>query len=1067
MTGSPEFIARMRLPAQPQAHPASMVYAGQARFTVLTSRLLRLEWSETGVFEDRGSLAFPHRYASPPSFTATTEQGVTTIATDALLLRYHHEAGSFSSQNLTITLLGMAPPHTWQPGQTNTGNLRGTASTLDLADGPVRLKEGLISRDGWSLVDDSRSVLLNAEHGWVEPRPAPAVQDWYFFGYGHDYPAALADYMRFGGQTPLIPRFVLGAWWSRYWAYTADELRDLVATFRAHDFPLDVLVVDMDWHTPDVWTGYTWNYELFPDPPAFLQWVHKQGLQVTLNLHPADGVRSFEAVYPAFARAMGIAPASGAPIPFRASDPQFMQQYFELLHHPLEEQGVDFWWIDWQQGESSEMAGLNPLSWLNHLHFQDAARLGKRPLLYSRYGGLGGHRYPIGFSGDTLARWELLRFLPYFTATAANVGFGWWSHDIGGHIGVDEPELYARWVQYGALSPCLRLHATKDVNAERLPWAFPPAVADAAHQAFHLRYQLVPYLYTMARLAAETGVAVFRPLYYAYPEREDAYLCRQQYFLGDDLIAAPITQPSQPGTGLATVEVWVPPGDWIEWTTKETFSGPRWVRLAGDLSRIPMLVRAGAIIPLASQTSNAAMPQEVLVVRVFPGQAGSARVYTDDGATLAYQQGAYQWTALSMSCADPTTCVITIAPDAGHAAYQPEVRRYELQLEGAQRPERVTLHGEPLAAWTYDEAEMRLRVELPAAAPGQPLRIEVQTPTGVFMTGLAHNQAVARADLSALDIERQAAWEDVPALVDRLPEEARLVALARVGAPFAHVLDYTTPEDASRQFGHLVLAAPGDGSAFSAEILWTLEHGEQTITQRALVPETQESQVLAAPFAFQSAAEVTRWSVEGVLHWRGLNLPFRWVSPSLCASVPGWRLLPYELEPEQPWGLTPMLDETGRPNAALPWEYVSQEGSTQGHLAEPFRVDLAQQFAPRYTDDHPLGSYAWARVICPDEREVVIRFLRFGDGQRLFVNGQVVTEEEEAIRGDRSFDPLYVYATQPVPLHAGANDLVFETRGRVRQWWFFSAQLTTPSGDLLTDLAYAMPEASSPAGAGA
>ncbi len=1056
MKVSPDFLARMRLSAQPQAHPESMVRAGHARFTILTPRLLRLEWSATGAFEDRGSLAFPQRYALPPSFTVTTAQDVTTISTDALWLRYRHEAGPFSSQNLAITIREGDVQHTWRPGQPNLGNLHGTAPTLDLADGPVGLGEGLLSRDGWALVDDSRSVLLNLEHGWVEPRPETPVQDWYFFGYGHDYTAALADYQRFGGATPLIPRFVLGAWWSRFWAYSDADLRELVAEFRSHDFPLDVLVIDMDWHTPDAWTGYTWNRDLFPNPPAFLGWVHQQGLQATLNLHPAEGVQSFEAAYPAFAQAMGIDPASGEPVPFRVSDPKFMHHYFELLHHPLEEQGVDFWWIDWQQGESSEMPGLNPLPWLNHLHFQDAARRGKRPLLYSRYGGLGGHRYPIGFSGDTLARWELLRFLPYFTATAANVGFGWWSHDIGGHIGVDEPELYARWVQFGALSPCLRLHATKDATAERRPWAFPPAVAQAAQQAFHLRYQLIPYLYTMARVAAETGVALCRPMYYAYPEAEDAYLCRQQYFLGDDLIAAPITQPSQPQTGLATVEVWIPPGEWIEWTTKETFNGPCWVRLAGDLNRIPLLVRAGAIIPLVAVSSNASGQQDVLILRIFPGRTGAARAYADDGATLAYQIGAYEWTAFTMQCVDPTKCAITIVPGDVHSATLPLAQRYELQLEGAQRPEQITFNGDTITSWTYDAAQMRVSITISATAKDQQIKVGVYAPTGIFGTGVAYNQAVARADLSALGVDAPVAWEALPTLVERLTEAPRVVALARIGAPFPHMVDYPTAEDACRQFSHLILAAPTDGSTYSAEVIWTLERGEYSTTDRVEVAETHESQVLACPFTYQGHAEVTRWSVEGVVRWSGLVLPFRQVSPLLCASVSGWRLLPYELESNLTWELTPIIDEMGRPNAELTWECITQEDSTQVNLAEPFRVDLAQRFAPRYPDDHPLGCYAWAKVICPDERQAVIRFQRWGDGQHLFVNGQAVTPGEETPEGDTSFDPLYVHTTQPISLHAGANDLVFETRGRVRQWWFFSAQITTPSGDPMTDLTYGL-----------
>ncbi len=1053
MKGS-DFLARMRLPAQPQAHPESLVSAGHARFTILTPRLLRLEWSETGIFEDRGSLAFPHRYASPPPFSVTTEQDMTIITTDALQVRYRQEAGPFSSENLTIALPGAHTPPIWKPGQRNVGNLGGTAPTLDLADGPVGLREGLVSRDGWALVDDSHAVLLNSEHGWVEPRPETAVQDWYFFGYGHDYTAALADYRRFGGVMPLIPRFVLGAWWSRFWAYSDNELRELVAAFRAHNFPLDVLVVDMDWHTPGVWTGYTWNHDLFPDPPGFLRWVHDQGMQVTLNLHPADGVRAFEAAYPAFAQAMGVAPESGTPIPFRVSDPQFMQHYFELLHHPLEEQGVDFWWIDWQQGEFSEMPGLNPLPWLNHLHFQDAARRGKRPLLYSRYGGLGGHRYPIGFSGDTLARWELLRFLPYFTATAANVGFGWWSHDIGGHIGIDEPELYARWVQFGALSPCLRLHATKDAHAERRPWAFPPEVVEAARQAFHLRYQLIPYLYTMARAAAETGVALCRPMYYAYPEAEDAYLCRQQYFLGDDLIAAPITQPSQLEAGLALVEVWVPPGEWIEWTTKETFSGPCWVRLAGDLNRIPLLVRAGAIIPLAPATANSSQQQDVLILRVFPGQAGMARSYADDGMTLRYQQGAYAWTTCTMRCVDAATCVITVAPDEAHAAYEPAEMRYELQLEGAQQPERITLNGGMLDTWTYDAAQMRLSIALPAAAPGQQFTVEIQAQTGIFGTGIAHNQAVVRADLSALGVDRRTPWEDVPALANHFAEASRAVALARLGAPFPHVIDYTTPEDAAKQFSHLILAAPVDGSTYAAEVIWMLERGNQTTTRLVQIAETDTSQALACPFVYQGRAEATRWSVEGSIRWRGLVLPFKHVSPLLCASVPGWRLLPYELETNLAWGLTRILDETGRPNADLAWEAITLEDNLPGHLAEPFRVDLAQRFAPRYPDDHPLGCYAWARIICPDACPAMIRFQRWGNGYRLFVNGQAVSAEGEAQEAAASIDPLYTYTTQPVYLQSGANDLVFETRGQARQWWFFSAQITTLGGVVMTDLTY-------------
>ncbi|MBN1937286.1 MAG: alpha-glucosidase, partial [Anaerolineae bacterium] len=593
---------RIRFGGDPVANPKNVVALDRARFTLLTPRLVRMEWSETGQFEDHGTYAFPTRRAEAIPFVARKDGTDTLIDTGALRLRYRQTDGPFSAENLSAAFDLDGQTVIWTPGAANPYNLRGTRRTLDGCTGDAALDEGLLSRAGWTLFDDSANVVFDTVDGWVTPRPAHALQDWYLFAYGHDYKGALAEYTRFGGAVPLIPRFVLGGWWSRYWAYSAQDLQDLVGEFEAHDVPLDVLVIDMDWHTPHAWTGYTWNRKLFPDPPGFLRWVHDKGLRATLNLHPAQGIQHFEEVYPQFAEAMGIDPQGSEAIPFRIATKGFVQSYFELIHHAMEDQGVDFWWMDWQQGESSEVKGLDPLTWLNHIHFNDSRRRGRRPMLYSRWGGLGNHRYYIGFSGDTIVGWPALQFQPYMTAAASNVAYGWWSHDIGGHMGgATEPELYARWVQFGALSPCLRLHSTKDPRFERRPWAYPDDVYRAARAAFHLRYQLVPYLYTMARVASETGVSLCRPMYYEHPEVEDAYTARYQYYLGDQAIAAPVIFPADPATGLAASDVWVPAGTWIDYQTKETFSGPRWVRLLGGIDRMPLLVKAGGILPLAME----------------------------------------------------------------------------------------------------------------------------------------------------------------------------------------------------------------------------------------------------------------------------------------------------------------------------------------------------------------------------------------------------------------------------------------------------------------------------------
>ena len=162
---------------------------------------------------------------------------------------------------------------------------------------------------------------------------------------------------------------------------------------------MSVAVIDMDWHLTKIdpkygsgWTGYTWNSELFPDHVAFLKNLHDRGMKATLNLHPADGIRAYEKAYPALAEHMGVDAAAEEPVPFDPVSPKFMHYYFEDVLHPMEEEGVDFWWLDWQQGQKTGMKGLDPLWMLNHFQFMDSARNGLRPRTCSRYAGPGSHR---------------------------------------------------------------------------------------------------------------------------------------------------------------------------------------------------------------------------------------------------------------------------------------------------------------------------------------------------------------------------------------------------------------------------------------------------------------------------------------------------------------------------------------------------------------------------------------------------------------------------------------------------------------------------------------------------
>ena len=283
---------------------ANQVTGDHYRITVLTPRMLRLEYSPTGRFEDRATQMVLNRDLGPVEFQVVRDAAGLHLSTEAVVLDY--DELEFSAAGLTIRLAGPYGYHSqWRYGIPNEpniyhlGNLGGTARTLDMIDGACELEDGLVASNGYAVLDD-HTIALDGD--WVAPR-MEGNTDTYYFGYGSDAAGAVRDFYRLTGPQPLLPRWALGNWWSRYYAYSATEYQALVERFEAEELPFSVAVVDMDWHRVDVdprygsgWTGYSWNTDLFPDPSAFLAWLHEHGLKVSLNVHPADGVRALDRV---------------------------------------------------------------------------------------------------------------------------------------------------------------------------------------------------------------------------------------------------------------------------------------------------------------------------------------------------------------------------------------------------------------------------------------------------------------------------------------------------------------------------------------------------------------------------------------------------------------------------------------------------------------------------------------------------------------------------------------------------------------------------------------------------
>ena len=466
----------------------------------------------------------------------------------------------------------------------------------------------------------------------------------YVFAFGHDYRGGLAEFFALKGYPPFLPKYALGNWWSRYHAYTEDEYVSLMDKFAEKKVPLTVATVDMDWHIVDDvpsefrsrnpfqcagWTGYTFDKKLFPDYKRFFKSLKDRGLAITLNLHPRDGVRYYEEQYPEMARACGIDPATKKTVEFDLTDKKFRDAYFDILHHPYEDAGVDFWWIDWQQGTKSAMKGVDPLWLLNHYHFADAGRDGRTALILSRYAGVGSHRYPLGFSGDTVVSWKSLKLQPRFTATAANVGYTWWSHDIGGHMfGKGDGELYLRWLQFGVFSPVNRLHSTKN-GLSKEPWLYGDTVEPIAEDYMRLRHRLLPYLYTANIRTAKFGEPIVAPMYYGYDE-PFAYDAKNQYIFGGELLVAPVVRRAGKD-GMSVTKVWFPAGKWTNFFTGEVYEGEKLAFVKSALDEFPVYAKEGAIIPLIAEREGNSVKFDEIEVRVFKGN-GEYTMYDEKGS---------------------------------------------------------------------------------------------------------------------------------------------------------------------------------------------------------------------------------------------------------------------------------------------------------------------------------------------------------------------------------------------------------------------------------------------------
>lgn len=405
---------------------------------------------------------------------------------------------------------------------------------------------------------------------------------------------------------------------------------------------------------------------------------------------------------------------------FDLSDRQQAEASMHELHEPLLRMGADSWWVD-GGGGAVDMPGLNKQLWTNKVFYDFTEKVtGKRGFILGRYGDWGSERYPAYFTGDTYSEWPVLAYEVAFSTRGGNVLVPYISHDIGGFHGKQIPfDLYARWIEFGAFSPILRMHsahARPDEGNVRMPWLYGDRGIALMRKYFTLHTQLIPYVYTYTRQAHAQSLPIMRPLYLAYPDVEEAYRHPHEYFYGDEMLVAPVVDAG------GNVDVYLPPGRWLDFFSGRQYEGGRSFSAHYAADETPVFVRDGAIVPEQPVSDYSdAKPLDMLIVNVYGTGSGRFDLYEDDGNSLDYAQGRYATTPMTYATRGDGRHELAIEPSKGSFAGQAQTRGYEIRIRTASKPTTIAVDGRDVAAWTWraHEATAIIRV------PPRPIRDKV------------------------------------------------------------------------------------------------------------------------------------------------------------------------------------------------------------------------------------------------------------------------------------------------------------------------------------------------------
>jgi len=553
---------------------------------------------------------------------------------------------------------------------------------------------------------------------------------------GPGIPDVLESYTRLTGRMPLPPRWALGYHQSR-WSYSPEaEVRALAAELRRRRIPCDAIHLDID-HM-DGFRIFTWDLSRFPDPPRLLAHLHEQGFHAVAIVDPGVKVDPGYAAHDEglargfFCKLPNGRPFRGPVWPGDCYFPDFtdpaVRAWWGELYRPLLEAGLDGFWND--MNEPAVFLGQTMPPYLVHdydgrgachgdihnvygLQMARASAEGLRRLrpnervpLITRSAYAGVQRHALAWTGDNCSTWAHLRLGVSMCLNLGLSGVAFCGPDTGGFAGDCDGELLARWTQLGALTPFFRNHSAAGTRPQE-PWAFGEPYESICRRWIELRYELLPYIYTAAWQAAQTGLPMMRPLALAFPTDRRTYSLDDQFLFGDALLAAPVGYPGQ-----TRRRVYLPAGAWYNFWSGEACSGD--IEAGAPLERMPVFVRAGSVVPLAPVVQHTGeWPPPALHLHIYPGD-GESRLYEDDGHSLAYQAGESRLTRFTCELSGPASrrpsgFKMTVHRTVS-GSFDPGYSHFDIHLHALPEPPRqVLIDGRP-ADTTFDAEQNTVRL---------------------------------------------------------------------------------------------------------------------------------------------------------------------------------------------------------------------------------------------------------------------------------------------------------------------------------------------------------------------